>query len=157
MTTTTETEFQSETMKSILRNFVAACLITEAVIYNQENSSVNALSSSQGLYTNKQTGSYRNALHINPASPSRTNALFLLPEQAAELVEAANLNYDFSGIRTPSEDDLQFSGAILASAKTNAAMSQGGGVSGRNAANKTDRRGTGLFFSGLFSRGSQQK
>lgn len=144
-------------MKSQLKNFVAACLVTDCIIQNQ-GTLVNAFSSSSpGPKSSKSVGGYRDALHINPASPSRINTLFLLPEQAAELVEAANFKNDFAGVGIPSEDDLQISRAMLVNAKANAILSQGGGVSGRNAANKQDRRGTGLFFSGLFSRASQQK
>ena len=96
---------------------------------------------------------YHSVLHINPASPSHSNMspLFLLPEQAGELVEAAARNYDDMPAQggTVNNRSYQFSSAHQASSHNAAAQ---GGVSGRNAVQKNERRNMGLFFYGIFSR-----
>lgn len=96
---------------------------------------------------------YHNALHVNAASPPRLQnsniPIYLIPEQAAELVEAAK-NYELI-MKEVTEDDLQsFGTSRQTKVSTTVSPQRKAGVSGRKI--DKERGGPYSILSGLFAK-----
>lgn len=132
-------------MKSHVKQIVAALMLSEAFSPNNSASAF-TVSSSNNVY--------HSALHINTASSS-SDPLFLIPEQAAELVEAAKDYAKCSRCNGRKEDDLQVQTLSRQTKISSTTLSPKNTalVSGRNS-NKG--RGVGALFPGLFAKNNRR-